>query len=165
MSAATRRGVSYALSAVLVVALAFAVLFTFLGPGGSDASATTAESTARHEVQRVASSFAANVNTYSSEQIDSYTKRVKPLLTKEFESSFSRAIEGIVKQMQSVRIKSKGEVLVTGVSSIDEDSAAVLVVADADVQTGTGSRARHFRWQVDLVKQDGRWLVNGFEPL
>lgn len=165
MTARNRRLLSYGLSAALVVALAFAVVVTFVGGAGSAATASTQDSQARKEVQRVASAFAANVNTYSSSNIDSYTKRVKPLLTDKFEKSFSQAIEGIVAQMRSAKIESKGEVLVTGVNAIDKDSATVLVVSDADVSTAVGNRARHFRWQIDLVRQQGAWLVDGFEPM
>ncbi|MGH3367884.1 MAG: hypothetical protein ACRDOY_11840 [Nocardioidaceae bacterium] len=164
MTGISDRLLSYVLSAALVVALAFAVLMTVLGNAGSQAAASTEDSAARHEVQRVASAFAANVNTYSSADIDSYTSRVKPLLTDQFEGSFSRAIDGIVSQMRSARIESKGQVLATGVSTIDKDSATVLVVCDADVSTAVGERARHFRWVVDLVRQGDSWLVDGFNP-
>ncbi len=164
MTGRNRRHLSYGLSAALLLALAFAVIVTLVDPGSSTAGSTQ-ESAARKEVQRVASSFAANVNTYSSSDVDGYTKRVRPLLTDGFEQSFSQAIEGIVSQMRSAKLKSTGEVLVTGVSALDQDSATVLVVSDADVSTSVGSRARHFRWVVDLVRQNGRWLVNGFEPI
>lgn len=163
MTGRNRRHLSYGLSAALLVALAFAVVLTLVDPGSSAASSTQ-ESAARKEVQRVASSFAVNVNTYSSSKVDDYTRRVRPLLTDKFEKSFSQAIEGIVSQMRSAKVRSKGEVLVTGVSALDQDSATVLVVSDADVSTSGGDRARHFRWEVDLVRQGGEWLVNGFEP-
>ena len=163
MTDRNRRLLSYGLSAAILLALAGAVLVTLLGGGASSASSSTQESVAREDVQRVASSFAANVNTYSSSDIDDYTKRVKPLLTDKFEGSFNRSVQGIVAQMRSAQIESEGEVLVTGVSSVDHDSATVLVVCDADVSTAVGDRARHFRWEVDLVRQDDRWLVDGFE--
>jgi Mce-associated membrane protein len=158
-----RRLLSYGLSAAIVVALTFAVVLAVFGSAGSTV-ASTQDSPARQAVQRVASAFAANVNTYSSSDIAGYTQRVRPLLSDEFERSFSRAIQGIVAQMRTAKIQSRGEVLVTGVSTLDQDSATVLVVCDADVNTAVGSRARHFRWEVDLIRRDGRWLVNGFEP-
>jgi Mce-associated membrane protein len=163
MTDRNRRLLSYGLSVAIVLALAGAVLVTVLGNGASSASSSTQESAAREDVQRVASSFAANVNTYSSSDIEGYSERVRPLLTDKFEGSFSRAIQGIVAQMRSAQIESQGEVLVTGVSSVDQDSATVLVVVDADVSTAVGERARHFRWEVDLVRQQSKWLVDGFE--
>ncbi len=50
---------------------------------------------------------------------------------------------------------SKGEVITSAVASVDPDSAEVLVVADANVTTVFDARARHFRWEVSLVKVDG----------
>lgn len=163
MTVRQTRLLAYGLAAALVVAIAFGVVVSVFGVGSS-AAESTQESAARKEVQRVASAFAVNVNTYSSGRIDGYTKRVRPLLTDSFEKSFSKAIDQIVSQMRSAKISSKGEVLVTGVSSIDRDSATVLVVSDADVSTAAGERARHFRWEVDLVRKNGAWLVNRFQP-
>jgi hypothetical protein len=56
-------------------------------------------------------------------------------------------------------------VLASGVASIDQDSAEVLVVADADVKTVFDTRQRHFRWEISLVKVDGTWLVDDFTPV
>lgn len=164
MTERQRRLTFLGLSAALVVALVAAVLVTMLGSAGSPATASTQESQARKSAQRVASAFAVNVNTYSSDKIQGYRKRVEPLLTDKFRTSFDSAISGIVSQMRSADVSSTGEVLVTGVSAIDKDSATVLVVADADVTTAAGERARHFRWKVDLVRRGGAWRVNGFEP-
>jgi Mce-associated membrane protein len=158
-----RRLLSLGLSAALLLALAFAVVVTLLDPGSS-AVGSTQESAARKEVQRVASAFAVNVNTYSSDNFDTYTQRVRPLLTEDFGREFNRTMQGLVSQLQSAQLESSGEVLVTGVSSIDQDSATVLVVSDAEVSSAVGSRARHFRWEVDLVRQGGEWLVNDFRP-
>jgi Mce-associated membrane protein len=159
-----RRLLSLGLSAALLVALAFAVVMTIVGSAGETTATSTQESARRAEVQRVASAFAVNVNTYSSADIDSYAQRVRPLLTDQFAPSFDQAIRGIVAQVKATKLRSRGDVLVTGVSNIDQDSATVLVVSDADVTSSVGSRARHFRWQVDLVRQNGTWLVNGFQP-
>jgi hypothetical protein len=60
---------------------------------------------------------------------------------------------------------SKGQVLSSAVANLDPDSAQVLVVSDANVTTVFDSRARHFRWEVELVKIDDRWLVDNFTPV
>ena len=165
MTGRNRRLLSLGLSAALLVALGFAVVMTVLGSAGEPTATSTQDSAERAEVQRVASSFAVNVNTYSAADIDSYAQRVRPLLTDQFVSSFDQAIRGIVSQVKATKLKSKGEVLVTGVSSVDPDSATVLVVSDADVTSSMGAQARHFRWRVDLVREGGKWLVNGFQPM
>jgi hypothetical protein len=160
-----RRLLSLGLSAALLVALAFAVVMTIVGSAGESVATSTQESAQRAEVQRVASAFAVNVNTYSASDVGSYTQRVRPLLTDQFGPSFDRAVSGIVAKAKATQLKSQGEVLVTGVSALDADSATVLVVSDADVTSSVGNQARHFRWQVDLVRQDGKWLVDGFQPM
>ena len=165
MTGRNRRLLSLGLSAALLVALAFAVVMTIVGSAGESAATSTQESARRAEVQRVASSFAVNVNTYSASDVDSYAQRVRPLLTDHFRTSFDRVVRQIVAKAKATQLRSKGEVLVTGVSALDPDSATVLVVSDADVTSSVGSQARHFRWQVDLVRQDGKWLVNGCQPM
>ena len=56
--------------------------------------------------------------------------------------------------------------LASGVASVDRDSAQVLVVSDASVKTVFDPNvARHFRWEVSLVKINGKWLVDDFSPV
>jgi len=152
-----------AVLALLLVAGA-AVLLTGRGSSAEEPSADLA---LRNEVKRVASAFAANVNTYSADDVGSYRENVEPLLTPTFRKSFGKSMDDIVKQMKSAKVESKGEVKAAGVSSLDIDSAVVLVVCDADVSTAYGDRERHFRWRVDLVR-DGAgepWLVDEFTPV
>jgi Mce-associated membrane protein len=134
---------------------------------GSSAAEPETDPALRNEVKRVASSFAANVNTYSAANIEDYRKNVEPLLTPTFAKSFEKSMNDIVKQMKSAELESKGEVKAAGVSSLDADSAVVLVVCDADVTSTHGDRERHFRWRVDLVREgeDGDWLVDEFKPV
>jgi Mce-associated membrane protein len=71
----------------------------------------------------------------------------------------------IVTSVQKAKMTSRGQVLASAVSGIDQDSATVLVVADAKVKTVFDTRARHFRWKVSLVKVNDRWLVDDFQPI
>ena len=41
----------------------------------------------------------------------------------------------------------------------------MLVVHDAAVTTTQGNIEHHYRWTVDLVKVDGKWLVDDFNPV
>ena len=50
-------------------------------------------------------------------------------------------------------------------ATLDDDSARVLVVADAAVESVADARQRHFRWEISLVKVDGEWLVDDFAPV
>ena len=74
-------------------------------------------------------------------------------------------MQDVVASVKQAKMSSKGQVLTSAVASVDPDSAKVLVVADAQVKTVFDNLARHFRWEVSLVKLDGKWLVDDFSPV
>ena len=116
----------------------------------------------RGEVTRTAEQFTVRVNNYDADSVDDYKESVGELLSTKFRGNFDDAMEEIVGQVQEAEMKSQGEVLASGVASLDDDSARVLVAADAAVTTVYDERQRHFRWEVSLVKVDGEWLVDDF---
>lgn len=128
-------------------------------------SAVEEELDARSDAVRVAERFAVVVNNYDSASVEDYQETVGDLLSTKFRSEFESAMEDIVLQVQQAQMTSQGEVLASGVATIDDDSARVLVVADAAVKTVVDERQRHFRWEVSLVKVDGAWLVDDFTPV
>ena len=158
------RRVAAILLAVLIV-LALLVLVLELVLLRPRYRAALADQTARADVVRAAERFTAQVNDYDVASIDDYQATVGPLLSTKFRGEFEKAMQDIVVSVQEAKMKSKGEVLASGVASIDRDSARVLVVADADVETVIDQRQRHFRWQVSLVKVDDAWLVDDFTPV
>lgn len=119
----------------------------------------------RGEVTRVAEQFTVRVNNYDSDSVDEYKASVTELLSTKFKTEFDQAMQDIVVQVQEAQMESRGEVLASGVATLDDDSARVLVVANATVKTVFDDRRRHFRWEVALVKVDGRWLVDDFTPV
>lgn len=156
-------GLRLAMAGVLVVLLVLAVAagawgFTRLRAAESDLDA-------RADVVRVAERFTVAVNNYDSASADQYKSSVSDLLSTKFRAEFEQAMDDIVTQVQQAKMQSEGQVLASGVASIDDDSARVLVVSDASVKTVYDQRQRHFRWQVSLVKVDGRWLVDDFTPV
>ncbi len=142
------------LAAVVVMALGFKKL----GDVEDDLDA-------RADVVRVAEQFAVSVNNYDSDSVDDYKSSVSGMLSTKFRTEFDKAMDEIVTQVQEAEMDSTGEVLASGVATIDQDSARVLVVADAAVKTVYDERQRHFRWEVSLVKVDGKWLVDDFTPV
>lgn len=73
---------------------------------------------------------------------------------------FSQQSAALKKAMTSNRSVTKGSVLDAAVVAADSDSARVLLVVDADV-TNTSAptpTARHYRIQLDMSHQHGRWL-------
>lgn len=119
----------------------------------------------RADVVRVAERFTTEVNNYDVSSIGGYQQRISPLLTTKFRAEFKHAMGDIVASVQKAKMTSRGQVLASAVSGIDQDSATVLVVADAKVKTVFDTRARHFRWKVSLVKVNDRWLVDDFQPI
>jgi len=119
----------------------------------------------RSDVARVAEQFTVRVNNYDSDSVDDYKSSVGQLLSTKFGAEFDKAMEDIVVQVREAEMTSEGEVLASAVAALDDDSARVLVVADAAVKTVFDKRRRHFRWEVSLVKVDGQWLVDDFTPV
>ncbi len=148
---------------LLALALSGSVLGAFLW--SEQISDVEAEEASRDEVAQVASQFAVDVNTYSAADIDTYADRVSAQLTEDFSGSFNDALEGLVDQVRAAEIESEGTVLRTGVASVGDDSARVLVVADATVDSVFQTRVRHFRWEVELVRAGDEWLVDNFTPV
>jgi Mce-associated membrane protein len=165
MSPRLSRWIAAVLATLVVLALvAVAVQLLVLRPRHAEAQD---EERARAEVAQAAEQFAVEVNNYDSESIGDYRSGVRQLLTTKFAGEFEKAMGDIVRSVDEARMTSEGEVLTSAVASVDPDSAEVLVVADANVETVLDSqpRARHFRWEVSLVKVDGTWLVDDFTPV
>ncbi len=148
--------------ALLATIAASVVLSLHWASAADQANLDASERTA---VVRVAEQFTVRVNNYDSTTVDGYQQSITPMLSTKFKAQFSKAMTEIIGQVKQAKMVSKGEVLASGVSEIDADSAQVLVVADASVKTVYDQRKRHFRWQVSLVKVDGHWLVDDFTPV
>lgn len=152
----------------LVFALAMVVLVAALVVGAMSLRTVTDARAAdddRSDAVRVAEQFTAEVNNYDAETVELYQEAVGELLTTKFRGEFEQAMTDIVTQVQEAQMKSDGEVLVSGLSSLDADSAEVLVVADAAVTTVFDQRNRHFRWRISLAKVDEQWRVDDFVPV
>jgi Mce-associated membrane protein len=158
-----RWGITVFLAVVAVVAVVALVLeVTMLRPRSEEVAANQQ---ARSDVTRAAERFAVQVNNYDVSSVDAYQSSITPLLSPKFKGEFDKAMTDIVASVKQAKMSSKGEVLTSAVASLDPDSAQVLVVSDANVKTVFDTRARHFRWEVSLVKIDGRWLVDNFTPV
>ena len=163
LSARLSRGIAAVLGAVAVLALvAVAAQLLLVRP---DYLAAQADTRDRADVVRAAERFTVQVNNFDVADVDTLKQNLTPLLTTKFNADFEQTVDGLLKEIESAELTSKGEVLRSAVASIDSDSAQVLVVADATADSVFGERARHFRWTVDLVEVDGTWLVDNFTPV
>ncbi len=126
----------------------------------------------RAAVVEAAERFTEVWNTFRPSDAATYVERVSPLLSTKFRTEFENAAEDVVTGITQQRLFSKGTVLedgdgvpLIGVASIDDDSAQVLVVADAKRVANRQRVLRHWRWEVSLVKVDGEWLVDSFKEV
>lgn len=158
-----RWGVTGFLALVAVLAVAALVLELTSLKGRSEA--VQSDQSARSAVVRAAERFSVQVNNYDVSSVDAYQSSITPLLSPKFKGEFEKAMTDIVASVKQAKMTSRGQVLTSAVASLDPDSAKVLVVSDATVKTVFDSRARHFRWEVSLVKIDGAWLVDDFTPV
>ena len=157
----------WAIAAFLAIVVVVAVVALVLGVAvlRPRSEQVEADRQARSDVTRAAERFAVQVNNYDVSSVDRYQASVTPMLSPKFKGEFQKAMADIVSSVKQAKMSSKGEVLTSAVSSLDPDSAQVLVVSDANVKTVFDTRARHFRWEVSLVKIDGKWLVDNFTPV
>jgi len=123
-------------------------------------------------VTQAAQRFVETWNTFTPEDADGYVDQVGELLSTKFRTEFTGAAEDVVRGIEAQKLSSTGEVLVdgdgiplVGIAALDEDSAQVLVVSDAQRVAGGQEVLRHWRWQVSLVKVDGEWLVDAFNEV
>jgi Mce-associated membrane protein len=131
----------------------------------------------RETVMSQTRQFMLRANTYGPDQLDDsgqltdYRALVEEVITPKLSSSFAKevtAAEQIVAQTGAERTT---EVFSTGVSTIDGDSATALV-AGTFVTSYPDKQGElqptepvPFRVQVSLVKTEGEWLVDDFNPI
>ena len=144
---------------VLVLAVVAAVWFGLKTKSDQDAQKD------RAAASNVASQFALRMDKVDGTAFDAYVKGVNQLLTTKAKTKNSKSFEAIKKSYETAKVKGSGKVLLTGVGDSDGDSATVLVVHDASVTTTQGDIEHHYRWSVSLVKVNGSWLVDDFNPV
>lgn len=133
----------------------------------------------REEVMSQARQFTLRLHTYGPQDLDGenkmpdYTDRVSELMTKKLAVEFEKNVtyaEQAVSQAGAGRV---GEVFATGVSSIDEDSATVLVAGaftnsypnPKNAEQRIDADSLPFRYEVTVLEVDGEWLVDKFVPI
>jgi hypothetical protein len=134
----------------------------------------------RERVMSLTDQFVKRLGTYSPEMVDDsgrmpvYREQVGEVITPKFRADFDKQVTTAEQLVAQAGITRATRVFATAVSSIDDDSARVLVAGTfTDTYTqGAGRKARTteqeplpFRFTVDLVTIDGEWLVDDFNPV
>lgn len=155
-------GPRWLVAALGVLVLALLVTGAVLLPRWQDARA---EDDRRRDVLRAAAAEVVAFTTLDYRDIEPSVDRVLEGATGDFEEQFEASrsqLEQLSRDNESV---SEGRVLEAGVVSMDEDSATVVVVADSQVTNKSTDepQPRHYRLQLDLVLEDGRWLTSDLQ--
>lgn len=137
----------------------------------------------RESVMSTTEQFVLRLNTYGPADLDAqghlsdYQDRVEqvisPSFATDFESSGLPIAEQTVKQAGYGRT---AETFGVGVESLDSDSAVAIVAAGLtgsypdpdhpdDQAERTSSGQDVLRWEVDLVRTGGTWLVDDYTPV
>lgn len=145
-----------------VVLLALVVAGGLLAPRWAEAR----EAEDRYdEVLAAARAEALAFTTLDHRTVEEDTGRVLAGATGAFARQFRASLDQVTELAAENESVSQGKVLSAGVVSADDDSARVVVVADATVSNvNTRSpQPRHYRIQMDLVRQDDAWLVSDLQ--
>lgn len=166
-----------ALVAVVCVAL---MAWMSVGGRGSGADGALSLPEEREQVMGLTSQFVKRLGTYSPDMLDdsgqmpAYREQVREVITPKFAADFDQEVATAEQLVAQGGITRSADVFATAVSSIDDDSARVLVAGafTDSYRQGEGDRARvvdqeplPFRFTVDLVVIEGEWLVDDFSPV
>lgn len=186
-SSATRRWALLALLAgVLVAGLAVSAVIVLGNGTGSGLGAKVdsvrkppvSVSKDREQVLAAADTFATRFNTYGPDLLDQQGKMPKyaevgTLMTAKFRTVFDQNVVLAEKTVSETGIARVANVLGTGISQIDRDSATVLIgtTVDSSYPSPDDPKERidfapqRFRYEISLVKVDGSWLVDDLDDL
>jgi type II secretory pathway pseudopilin PulG len=157
-----------ALCVLVLAAVASAGLLTWAAASRGEAEDLQAE---REEVMSVSEQFWLRKETFGPDDLgedgtmSSYRDRVDELLTAKLQTSFAEETQAAEQLVAQSGLESSADVYAAAVSSLDSDSAAVLVVGETTFRYEAQKQpsVAPFRYRVSLVKQGGEWLVDGFE--
>ncbi|PKH43749.1 hypothetical protein SAMN05192575_104231 [Nocardioides alpinus] len=173
-----RTTVAAALVVVVLAGLAALVWTSVTGPATADGGLELPEE--REQVMSLTDQFVKRLGTYSPDMLDdsgqmpAYREQVREVITPKFAADFDQEVATAEQLVAQGAITRTADVFATAVSSIDDDSARVLVAGafTDSYEQGKGDRARTidqeplpFRFTVDLVTIDGEWLVDDFSPV
>jgi Mce-associated membrane protein len=172
--------VAVAASLALVVAACVALLIWMSVADRASADGGLDLPDEREQVMSLTDQFVKRLGTYSPDMIDDsgqmpeYREQVREVITPKFAADFDKEVATAEQLVAQGGITRTADVFATAVSSIDDDSARVLVAGafTDSYEQGSGAKSQTvdqeplpFRFTVDLVVIDGKWLVDDFSPV
>ena len=177
-SALGRQVVAAALALVVVACVALLLWMTLGGRASADGGLDLPDE--REQAMSLTDQFVKRLGTYSPDMLDDsgqmpdYREQVREVITPKFAADFDKQVATAEQLVAQGGITRTADVFATAVSSIDDDSARVLVAGafTDSYRQGTGKKATTvdqeplpFRFTVDVVLIDGAWLVDDFSPV
>jgi hypothetical protein len=115
------------------------------------------------KVKAVAEQFALRMDSLDSSDVNAYVKRVDQVLTTRCRTQFDKSGPLLAASVGKVKFSYKGYVRATGITTMDRNSAVVLISHDSVLTAGGGQSAvSAYRWTLTLRKVNGKWLVDQF---
>jgi len=101
----------------------------------------------------------------SSASLDEDVEQLLEGATSDFRSELETQAESLSQAVTKNEVTAAGDVVSTGVVTLEDDRATVIVAAAGTVRNKQSADAepRNYRLRVDLRYDDGRWLVSGLE--
>lgn len=130
-------------------------------------SAPSAEEQDRYgEVLRAAEATATAMVNIDYRDPQASIDAVAATATGTFLDQYTASSDSLIELVTSFESVLTGEPVASAVSTVDADSATVLVATEGQVsnaQTAGETQGRNFRFLVTLVRQDDVWLANDLE--
>jgi Mce-associated membrane protein len=119
------------------------------------------------EAVEVAETQVIDMTTVDQDNVDERLSTLIDRTTGDFRRQFEAFAETFADGVTQAGITSGETRLTAGLVSLDEDETdATVLIASTTQVTSKGqrnARPAYFRWQVDLRRVDGGWLVSGME--
>jgi len=114
-------------------------------------------------VKAVSEQFALRMDSLSSKDVPGYIDNVAEVLTTRCRADFEKSESALTGSIGTVAFETQGFIRSTGVTTLDDDSATVMVVHDSQKTAESGqSLLSAYRWTISLRKVNGTWLVDKF---
>ncbi|MGW6119996.1 hypothetical protein ACWFRF_13205 [Nocardia sp. NPDC055165] len=158
----TRLGqiIGLAAAAVLVLALVVGATFTALA-----ARSGNQDEDLRAQYTQTARQAVINLTTIRADSAKEDIDRILAVASGEFKNEFDGRVDPFMDVVKQAKVVSTGEVVESGIESVDENSAKVLVAAKQMV-SNTGSaepQSRQYRFRITVSKGDSGMTVSKVE--
>ena len=158
----------WALGAVVAVAVAVAVAVGVVELAGqlADGSDALTERDRLAAARRAAADFGGDYLSFDADSVDESSERLADRSTADFAAEFEQTrAPGLGTVFSEPGTTTRASVTEVFLGELDRDRIRALVVADiAATSDGQAQRLEDLSFVLELVREDGRWLVDGVGP-